>query len=182
LKRPSWDELFIATAVLGSSRGTCDRLRTSCLLVKDNKMVGAGYNGAVAGLKNCDEVGHLIIDNHCLRTLHGEQNALANAQCDLHGSTAYVIGTPCIGCVKELLQHGVTRIVYVGEYGNAAGAKYIKKLCREKKVTLNQFLCNPLDVAKIFEKIFVRLEGPGGIFSTLDVSWALIKRDKMEGK
>src|SRR3989344_3686767 len=103
-ERPNWDEFFIAVATIYSSRGSCDRLRTACILVKDKRIVGAGYNGSVSGLESCDEVGHLLVDNHCLRTLHGERNAVDNSVGNLEGTTAYVIATPCLDCIKVLLQ------------------------------------------------------------------------------
>ncbi|KKT39297.1 MAG: hypothetical protein UW28_C0037G0003 [Parcubacteria group bacterium GW2011_GWA2_44_13] len=169
LERPSWDELFIATAVLGSSRGTCDRLRTSCVLVKNNRIIGSGYNGAVAGLKNCDDAGHLMIGDHCLRTLHGEDNAIANAVSSLDGATAYIIATPCLNCVKKLLQYGVKRIVYVGRYANISGIEYIPEICKEKEVSLEQWSADPKKIAAVFSKIFMRLNGSGGIFKDFNV-------------
>jgi len=163
-ERPNWDELFIAIAVLGSSRGTCDRLRTSCVLVKNNRIVGSGYNGAVAGLPNCDEDVHLMINEHCVRTLHGEDNAIANAVSGLEGATAYIIATPCLGCVKKMLQYGVKRIVYVGAYDNGPGSEFIAEICQQKGVKLEQWASDPKDVFAIFQKIFTRLKGDGGIF------------------
>lgn len=170
MERPSWDELFIATAVLGSSRGTCDRLRTSCVLVKNNRIIGSGYNGAVAGLDNCDDAGHLVVEGHCLRTLHGEDNAIANAVSSLDGSTAYIIATPCLNCIKKLLQYGIKRIVYVGQYSNIAGLEHIPEICNEKNVSLEQWTGDPIKVIEIFKKIFERLQGPGGIFKNYDIS------------
>jgi len=163
-ERPNWDEFFIAVATIYSSRGSCDRLRTACVLVKDKKIVGAGYNGSVSELDTCDEVGHLIIDNHCKRTLHGEKNARLNSTADLKGATAYIIATPCPDCVNEMLQAGVSRIVYVGEYDNGAGKDLIYEFCLQKKINLEQFAADPKEVWKIFQKIFARLKGDGGIF------------------
>lgn len=172
-ERPSWDELFIAIAVLGSSRGTCDRLRMSCVLVKNNRIVGSGYNGAVAGLENCDEVGHKMVDNHCIRTLHGEDNARANAISDLVGATAYTIGTPCVRCVKNLLQDGVSRFVYVGAYDNGPGSDFVTEICQKKNVSFEQWSSDANDIAAIFKKIFDRLQGSGGIFKDIVLPVAL---------
>lgn len=163
-ERPNWDELFIAIAVLGSSRGTCDRLRTSCVFTKNNRIIGSGYNGAVSKLENCDDVGHRMVEGHCIRTLHGEDNARANSVSGLEGATAYIVGTPCVRCVKNLLQDGVTRIVYVGEYNNGPGSDFIPEICQQKGVSLEQWTNGPKKVAAIFYKIFKRLQGPGGIF------------------
>jgi len=168
MDRPNWDEFFIAIAIIYSSRGTCDRLRIACILVKNKRIVGAGYNGSIAGLETCDEVGHLMVDDHCIRTLHSEQNAIANAITDLEGATAYIVNTPCPICVKELLQHGISRIVYVGTYDNGKGADSIKEFCRNKNVSLEQFTPSPKEASLIFKKIFGRLRGPGGVFRGID--------------
>ncbi len=162
--KPEWDELFIGIALLVSSRGTCDRLRTACVLTKNNRIIGSGYNGAVAGLPNCDEVDHYMVNGHCLRTLHGEDNAIANAVSSLSGATAYIIATPCLACVKKLLQYGVSRIVYVGQYSNIAGIEFVPEICKQKGVPLEQWSKDPADVALIFKKVFERLKGDGGLF------------------
>ncbi|MCB0159778.1 MAG: dCMP deaminase, partial [Caldilineaceae bacterium] len=81
--RPSWDEYFMDIAFTVAQRSTCDRAHVGCVLVRDRRMLCTGYNGAPAGLPHCDEVGHLMIDGHCVRTLHAEQNAIIQAA--LHG-------------------------------------------------------------------------------------------------
>jgi len=173
MERPNWDEFFIAIATVYSSRGSCDRLRVACLLVKDKKIVNAGYNGSMAGTATCDEVGHDILNDHCVRSLHAELNALANSKCDLNGATTYVTYTPCLGCVKQLGQNGISRIVYVGEYDNKDGGR-IDTYCREKGIKLEQFAKNPeMVVSTIFKKIFNRLQGPGGIFRDIVLPSAL---------
>ena len=110
-ERLDWDRFWFLLAMLYSTRGTCDRLRTACLVVKNNRLVGAGYNGSPAGTPHCDEVGHLMIKGHCERTLHGEENAIINTErADLVGSSAYVIATPCIRCAKMLVNTGVKEV------------------------------------------------------------------------
>lgn len=166
MERPNWDELFIATAVLGSSRGTCDRLRAACFLVKNKRIVGAGYNGSMANTPTCDEVGHDLLNDHCVRTLHAEQNALANSWGDLHGATAYITATPCLNCIKELGQKGIARIVYAGHYDNKDDGR-IYEYCKQGQIELVQFADDAKSVALVFKKIFDRLQGPGGIFKDL---------------
>lgn len=174
MDRPNWDEFFIAIAASYSSRGTCDRLLASCVLVQNKRIVGAGYNGSIAGLETCDEAGHLLVNNHCIRTLHDVQNALANTIADLHGATSYHIGTPCPICVKELLQHGITRIVYAGEYDNGLGANHIEEFCAKKGVKLEQFCRDPQDVIRIFRKIFTRLRGKGGVLKGTEIGGVVL--------
>ncbi len=174
-KRPSWDELFIATAVLNSSRGSCDRKLIACVLAKNKRMVGAGYNGAMSGTPTCDEVGHDMLNNHCVRTLHAEQNALANSWGDLAGATAYITATPCLNCIKELGQKGIARIVFAGHYNNQDEGR-AAKYCKEKNIFLEQFAEEPKGIAEVLSKIFARLSGKGGIFE--ESNFNIIPKDK----
>ena len=118
-KRPTWDEYFLEIAFTVAERSTCDRAHVGAVLVRDRRILATGYNGSPAGLPHCDEVGHLMIDGHCVRTLHAEQNAIIQAA--LHGvssegATAYVTHQPCLTCAKMLINAGIKRVVYAGNY------------------------------------------------------------------
>ena len=169
MEKLSWDEYFTLIALMASSRGSCDRLRTACVIVKNNRIVASGYNGSVSGTSSCDEVGHLVINGHCKRTIHGERNAIDNAVADLVGATAYVVATPCPDCIKALLQNGISRIVYVGHYSNTESEykAYVDQICADKGVKVEQIAPTPQDVLKIFAKAIHRLRGPGGLFKDL---------------
>lgn len=165
--RLNWDEFFIALATLYSSRGSCDRLRTACILVKNKRIVGAGYNGSVAGLESCDESGHLMINNHCRRTIHGERNAIHNSVGELDGATAYIVATPCLDCIKELLQNGIKRIVYVGSYSNAEDWQVGVQLCNQKEAKLSQWTASSYEVLLLLKRAVARLRSTGGLFKDL---------------
>jgi len=103
----------IAYAV--SERSTCDRAFDGCVLVLDKRIRTTGFNGSPAGQPHCDELGHLLVDGHCVRTIHAETNAIIQAA--LHGvstrgSTCYVTHFPCISCTKALINAGIVRLVY----------------------------------------------------------------------
>jgi dCMP deaminase len=86
------DNYFLRIVEVVGSRGTCDRGRSGCIIVKDKNIISTGYVGAPHGLDHCDDVGHLIIDNHCIRSTHAEQNAIINAAKNgvkLNGATLY---------------------------------------------------------------------------------------------
>jgi dCMP deaminase len=107
----------IASAV--SERSTCDRALVGCVLVRDKRILTSGFNGSPAGQDHCDESGHLMVDGHCVRTIHAETNAIIQAA--LHGvstrdSTCYVTHLPCINCTKALINAGIVRIVYGEAY------------------------------------------------------------------
>ncbi|HHE47054.1 MAG TPA: deaminase [Bacteroidetes bacterium] len=120
--RQSWDEYFLTLAKHVSTRATCDRLHAGCVIVKDKRIVSTGYNGSLPGADHCDDVGHLMMNGHCVATEHAERNAVANAAragVSTLGATAYVTHTPCWDCIKHLAAAGVKRIIYRLEYPNA---------------------------------------------------------------
>ncbi|MDX9993568.1 MAG: cytidine/deoxycytidylate deaminase family protein [Anaerolineales bacterium] len=117
--RPDWDSYFMKIASAVSERSTCDRAFVGCLLVRDKRILTSGFNGSPAGQEHCDEAGHLIVEGHCVRTIHAETNAIIQAA--LHGvstkgATCYVTHFPCINCTKVLINAGITRIVYGEAY------------------------------------------------------------------
>lgn len=117
--RPEWDLYFMKIAYAVSERSTCDRAFVGSVLVRDKRILTTGFNGSPAGLEHCDEAGHLMVEGHCVRTIHAETNAIIQAA--LHGvstrgATCYVTHLPCINCTKVLINAGITRIVYSEAY------------------------------------------------------------------
>jgi dCMP deaminase len=117
--RPDWDSYFMQIAQAVATRSTCDRAHVGCVLVRDKRILATGFNGSPAGLPHCDEVGHLLVEGHCVRTIHAEVNAIVQAA--LHGvstrdAVCYVTHMPCIHCTKTLINAGVRRIVYATGY------------------------------------------------------------------
>lgn len=114
--------------MLASERATCPRMHCGCVLVKDKYVLSTGYNGSLPGLEHCDEVGCLIVDDHCVRTNHAEMNAIAQAA--RHGisidkATAYVTNMPCTTCAKALLAAGIIRIVIFSDYHGSLAEKFL---------------------------------------------------------
>ena len=119
MARADWDEYFLEIARAVSTRATCERKRVGALLVRDRSILATGYNGSIRRTPHCDDVGHLMEDGHCVRTVHAEANALAQAARNgtrVDGSTAYVTCTPCWPCFKLLANAGVHRIVFADAY------------------------------------------------------------------
>jgi dCMP deaminase len=117
--RPDWDIYFMQIAQVVATRSTCDRAHVGAVLVKDKRILSTGFNGSGIGLPHCDEIGHLMVDGHCVRTVHAEANAIIQAA--LHGvstkgATCYVNYFPCLLCTKMLINAGIIRIVYDEEY------------------------------------------------------------------
>ncbi len=96
---------------------TCPRARVGAVVVLDGEIVKHGYNGAPPKQPHCDDVGCLIVDGHCVRTLHAEDNALWLAGRDkCIGADLYVTHFPCYNCAKLIVRAGIARVVYEKAY------------------------------------------------------------------
>ena len=129
-KRPDWDEYFLKLAMLASERATCPRMHCGCVLVKNKNVISTGYNGSIPGDDHCEEVGCLLIDNHCVRTVHAEMNALVQAAKRGHavdGATAYVTNMPCTTCAKALITAGVKRVVVFSDFHDTLALQFFSK-------------------------------------------------------
>ncbi len=159
-KRPDWDSFWFTLALMYSTRGTCDRLRVACIIVKNKRLVGAGYNGSPHGQPHCDDVGHLMVDGHCERTLHSEENAILNtAREDLRDATAYVTATPCYRCTRLLINAGIKKIYFLSTYKNSRGREMTEELAKTSGVELVQKDYQPRE---LINEAITRLEGLGG--------------------
>jgi dCMP deaminase len=139
--RPSWDEYFLNLVSMVGSRGTCDRGRSGCVIVREKRILATGYVGAPIGAKHCDEAGHEMHTvkhengeetRHCIRTSHAEVNAIANAArfgISLEGATLYCHMAPCYVCAKMIINAGIKRVVSAMNYHGAARGKEIFKEC-----------------------------------------------------
>ncbi len=130
MKRPQWDEYFLKLAMLASERATCPRMHCGCVLVKNKNVITTGYNGSIPGDDHCDQVGCLIVDNHCVRTVHAEMNALIQAARRGHsvdGATAYVTNMPCTTCSKAVITAGIKRVVVFSDYHDTLALKFFEK-------------------------------------------------------
>ena len=126
--RPSWEDYYVDMSRLVARRSTCPRRRVGAVLVKDQRLVASGYNGAVRGAPHCDEVGCLMEDDHCVRAVHAELNAII--QCALEGvssrgATVYTTDFPCVTCAKAMIQAGVERVVYLAPYPDRHSARIL---------------------------------------------------------
>lgn len=129
--RTNWTDYFMNIAKQAATRASCDRKHVGCVLVVDKQLIATGYNGAIAGMENCDEIGHLMEDGHCVRTVHAEMNAVAQAAkrgVAIAGATAYVTASPCWPCFKVLVNAGVKRIVFAEFYRDDRMYAAAKKL------------------------------------------------------
>jgi len=119
MTRPDWDAYFMGFAQAASRRATCDRQHVGAVIVVARQVVATGYNGSVRGLPHCDEVGHDMVGGHCVRTIHAEMNALAQAASRgvaVEGASIYTTASPCWACFRVLVNGGLRRFVYGQAY------------------------------------------------------------------
>lgn len=125
--RPSWDQYFMEMAEVVKTRATCLRRQVGAVIVKDKRILTSGYNGAPSGLPHCSETGCLRDklnipsgERHELcRGIHAEQNAIIQAALHgikIKGATLYVTTQPCILCGKLLINAGIKKVIYKGDY------------------------------------------------------------------
>ncbi len=126
--RPSWDDYFFDIANAASKRATCDRGKSGCVIVRDKQILVTGYVGSPTGFPHCDDIGHLKkkithengeTTEHCMRTVHAEQNAIcqaAKAGISIDGATIYTRMTPCRTCAMLLINCGIKRVVCERKY------------------------------------------------------------------
>jgi len=130
--RPPWDDYFLDLADAVATRATCDRGRSGCVIVRNRRIIATGYVGSPPGLPHCDDEGHLLkgvadedgtIREHCVRTIHAEQNAICQAAkygVALEGATLYCRMEPCRVCAMLIISVGITRVVARRRYHAAA--------------------------------------------------------------
>lgn len=111
-----------------AKRATCGRGRSGCVIAKDNRILVTGYVGSPAGLPHCDDVGHQLkrmihedgsVTQHCVRTVHAEQNAICQAAkngISIEGATLYCRMTPCRTCAMLIINCGIRRVVCQRKY------------------------------------------------------------------
>lgn len=145
-KRMGWDEYFMEMARLASKRSTCLRRQTGAVLVKDNRVIATGYNGAPKGLPHCSEVGCVREElkvpsgqrHELCRGLHAEQNAIIQAAVfgvSTKGAILYTTTFPCSICAKMIINAEIEEVVYDDEYEDELS----KKMLSEAQVKLRRF-------------------------------------------
>lgn len=121
-------EAYMQTAEVFAKRSTCCRRMVGCVLVDIFGVVlSTGYNGVARGMKHCNE-GHPCIGSdaqsgtrldECL-AIHAEQNALLQCKNIQKIHTCYVTTSPCIHCMKMLMNTNCQQIYARSVYDYSA--------------------------------------------------------------
>lgn len=114
------------------------RLKVGCVVVKDNTIIGIGYNGMPSGWNNnCED--EIIIEEDekfikVLKTkpevLHAETNALAKIARSTNssdGASMFITHAPCLDCAKLVYQSGIKSVYYRNSYKNTDGIDFLNK-------------------------------------------------------
>ena len=143
MSRVSWDRYFMNLAREAATRSTCPRKAVGAIIVRDKAVLATGYNGSLRGLPHCTEVGCLMENDHCVRTVHAEANALLQAArhgVTIEGADIYVTASPCWMCFKLIVNAGIRRILYgdfyrdtrIVEFAEQAGIELVHLGMEEK--------------------------------------------------
>jgi len=123
VSRPNWDTYFMNIAREVASRSTCPRASVGAVIVKNRRILSTGYNGAPPGEPHCFDVGCLMENGHCERTVHAETNAVVQAAkfgISVDGATLYCWGIryetekpveSCVKCSQVVKAAGIVRVV-----------------------------------------------------------------------
>jgi dCMP deaminase len=135
--RIKWHDYFMKICGIVSERATCPRKSVGAIIVKDNRIISTGYNGAPKGVQHCNEVGCKIVNNHCVRVVHAEMNALLFAGKEAEDATLYCTCLPCEICMKLAIQSGIKKIYYKEDYNKES----IQWLINERDDIIIEKIC-----------------------------------------
>lgn len=127
MPRLAWPDYFMKIAHLVAERSTCLRRQVGAVVVKDQRILATGYNGAPSHVAHCLDVGCVRErmgipsgQRHELcRGLHAEQNLVVQAATlgiSLSGTEVYCTHQPCLICSKMLINCGIVKIWYASGY------------------------------------------------------------------
>lgn len=126
--RPNWDAYYLGIAKAVSARADCTRRKVGAIVVKGDRIVSTGYNGAPAGKPGCLSAGACprgkmnktdVLPGSSYDTgagaciaLHAEQNAILRAGLECRGAILYLTDAPCDGCNRLIEGAGFARVVF----------------------------------------------------------------------
>lgn len=129
--RVDWHTYFMNIARQAATRSTCDRKHVGAVIVRDRTILSTGYNGSIRGMPHCDDVGHLMDNNHCVATVHAEANAIIQAAkngVSIHEAEIYTTASPCWNCFQLIANAGLRRVYYGEFYREARSIDVARKI------------------------------------------------------
>jgi dCMP deaminase len=133
-------DAHMASAEVYSRLSSAKRLQVGCVVVKDNTIIGIGYNGMPSGWTNeCEDIIEVHEDGGVVtktksEVLHAETNALAKIARSTNsseGASLFVTHAPCIDCAKLIHQSGINSVYYRNSYRDELGINFLNQ-CKVK--------------------------------------------------
>jgi dCMP deaminase len=118
-----------------SQLSSAQRLQVGAVIVKNDTIIGIGYNGMPSGWdNNCEEKVWYQDGDYMLKTknevIHAESNALCKVTKSTNsseGADIFVTHAPCIHCAKLIFQSGIRKVFYRNTYRDDGGLKFLEK-------------------------------------------------------
>lgn len=129
--RPVITDWFLELASVVAKRSTCARRSVGCILTdRRNRVLSTGYNGVARGLPHCNEgfpcAGASAASGTNLdgcEAIHAEQNALLQVRDADEIHCCYVTVSPCVTCVKLLMNTSCQYIYFSERYAHDDAAR-----------------------------------------------------------
>ncbi len=129
-KMDKWDCRFMELTETVAKWSSCyqQNRHVGAVIVKENRVMATGYNGAPAGITSCEEKGECLrrklnipsgTQHELCFAVHAEQNAIIQAAkfgININGATLYCTHQPCVICAKIIINAGIKRVVYKEGY------------------------------------------------------------------
>ena len=127
IKQKKYDQAYLRMASEWAKLSHCNRRKVGALIVKDRMIISDGFNGTPTGFENpCEDE-----ENYTKwYVLHAEANAIlkvASSTASAKGATLYLTMSPCKECSKLVHQAGIKRVVYMHQYKDDSGLKFLAK-------------------------------------------------------
>ena len=136
------DKYFMDIVHVVTSKSSCLTRKVGAIIVKDDNIVSAGYNGTPKNVPNCDEGGcprcadrikGLVASGekleYCL-CAHAEINAIVFAArhgVSIDGSVLYTQGVPCSFCAKSIINGGIREVICEkADYADQMGGELLR--------------------------------------------------------
>lgn len=135
-KRPSKTRYYLDIAAAVAGRSTCLRRQYGAIIVKNERIISTGYNGAARSHTNCCDLGYCYRMKNGIphgeqyekcQAVHAEMNAIINASSEeMYGATLYLAGfdiddegnrvpiedpAPCEMCKRLIVNAGIRNVV-----------------------------------------------------------------------
>lgn len=122
----SWEEYALSFAEVAAKRSEDPYMKVgACILDKNHRVVGMGYNGLVSG-KNVTESFWQDRDERRKYMIHAEPNALFHVKRG-DGDLLACTLLPCSSCATLIAGHGIKRVIYKELYKRDTSALEIFK-------------------------------------------------------